>query len=180
MWGAGSLCSLWEIIPRPVDVSKARSNARSVRPRGHPTWGGGRRPATSCFTTPHDAAPAQRQYRIWRSRRGLGRLGQQGTGHREPPECLEKTAPRTVNGQERLNEEVRRRERVIRIFPNRESAIRLLGALMMQRDEHWSTGKRCLDLSAYWQWRKVGHDAQEGCPAVEEMSLPKGQSTETL
>jgi transposase-like protein len=36
---------------------------------------------------------------------------------------------RTSNGQERLNEEIRRRERVIRIFPNRASAIRLLGAL---------------------------------------------------
>ncbi|AEJ43053.1 hypothetical protein TC41_1104 [Alicyclobacillus acidocaldarius subsp. acidocaldarius Tc-4-1] len=34
---------------------------------------------------------------------------------------------RTTNGVERLNEEIRRRERVIRIFPNRESAIRLLG-----------------------------------------------------
>ena len=33
---------------------------------------------------------------------------------------------RTTNGVEQLNEEIRRRERVIRIFPNRESAIRLL------------------------------------------------------
>jgi transposase-like protein len=33
---------------------------------------------------------------------------------------------------ERLNEEVRRRERVIRIFPNRESLMRLLGALLME------------------------------------------------
>ncbi|WP_066355652.1 IS256 family transposase, partial [Fervidicola ferrireducens] len=36
---------------------------------------------------------------------------------------------RTTNALERLNEEIRRRERVIRIFPNRESAIRLIGAL---------------------------------------------------
>lgn len=34
---------------------------------------------------------------------------------------------RTSNAMERLNEEVRRRERVIRIFPNRASAMRLLG-----------------------------------------------------
>jgi putative transposase len=34
---------------------------------------------------------------------------------------------RTTNGQERLNEEVRRRERVIRIFPDRGSVLRLLG-----------------------------------------------------
>jgi transposase-like protein len=49
---------------------------------------------------------------------------------------------RTSNGMERLNEEVRRRERVIRIFPNRESAIRLLGSLLMEHDEVWSTGRR--------------------------------------
>ena len=36
---------------------------------------------------------------------------------------------RTTNMQERLNEEVRRRERVIRIFPNEASALRLIGAL---------------------------------------------------
>lgn len=35
---------------------------------------------------------------------------------------------RTTNGVERLNQEVRRRERVIRIFPNEDSALRLLGA----------------------------------------------------
>jgi putative transposase len=58
---------------------------------------------------------------------------------------------RTTNGQERLNEEVRRRERVIRIFPNRASTMRLLGALLMEQDEQWSTGKRYFDMTAYWQ-----------------------------
>jgi len=38
---------------------------------------------------------------------------------------------------ERLNEEIRKRERVIRIFTNRESVIRLLGALLMEQDEKW-------------------------------------------
>ena len=36
---------------------------------------------------------------------------------------------RTTNGQERLNEEIRRRERVMRIFPNEAAAVRMIGAL---------------------------------------------------
>ena len=44
---------------------------------------------------------------------------------------------RTTNMQERLNEEVRRRERVIRIFPNDESALRLIGALLAEQNEVW-------------------------------------------
>ncbi|HEY7123782.1 MAG TPA: IS256 family transposase [Ktedonobacterales bacterium] len=60
---------------------------------------------------------------------------------------------RTTNGVERLNEEVRRRERVIRIFPNRESVIRLVGALLMELDEQWTTGHRYFDMAAYGHWR---------------------------
>jgi putative transposase len=60
---------------------------------------------------------------------------------------------RTTNAQERLNEEIRRRERVIRIFPNRVSAEWLLGALLMEQDEVWSTGRVYLEMSEYWQWR---------------------------
>jgi putative transposase len=61
---------------------------------------------------------------------------------------------RTTNGVERLNEEIRRRERVIRIFPNRESVIRLLGALHMEIDESWITGHRYLNMDEYWQWKQ--------------------------
>ncbi len=35
--------------------------------------------------------------------------------------------------QERLNEEIRRRERVIRIFPNEASAMCLIGALLAEQ-----------------------------------------------
>jgi transposase-like protein len=61
---------------------------------------------------------------------------------------------RTTNGLERLNEEIRRRERVIRIFPNRESAIRLIGALLMEQDEKWTSGKKYLDMAEYFEWQK--------------------------
>src|SRR5262245_62775294 len=42
---------------------------------------------------------------------------------------------------------------VIRIFPNRESTICLLGAVLMERHEQWTTGHRYLDMAAYWHWR---------------------------
>lgn len=61
---------------------------------------------------------------------------------------------RTTNGIERLNEEVRRRERIIRIFPNEDSAKRLLGALLMEQDESWSTGRLYFDMRAYLEWKQ--------------------------
>lgn len=42
---------------------------------------------------------------------------------------------RSTNSLERLNQEVRRRERVIRIFPNTQSAFRLVGAILMEYQE---------------------------------------------
>jgi putative transposase len=68
---------------------------------------------------------------------------------------------RTTNAVERLNEEIRRRERVIRIFPNRESVVRLLGALLMEQDEAWTTGKHYFDMTAYRQWRREQADSAE-------------------
>ncbi|OPZ65755.1 MAG: Transposase, Mutator family [Firmicutes bacterium ADurb.Bin506] len=69
------------------------------------------------------------------------------------PECLRKRL-RTSNCAERLNEEVRRRERVIRIFPNEASALRLIGAVLMELDEAWSTNRRYLNMDEYWRWKQ--------------------------
>ena len=61
---------------------------------------------------------------------------------------------RTTNSVERLNEEIRRRDRVIRIYPNRASCERLLGALLMEFDERLSSGKVYLDMGSYPSWRE--------------------------
>lgn len=61
---------------------------------------------------------------------------------------------RTTNGMERLNEEIRRRDRVIRIYPNRNSVIRLIGALLMEMDEKWQSGHKYLDMKEYFAWRE--------------------------
>lgn len=51
---------------------------------------------------------------------------------------------RTTNMVERLNLEIRRRTRVITIFPNTASCLRLVSALLMEVDEDWQMGKRYL------------------------------------
>jgi transposase-like protein len=58
---------------------------------------------------------------------------------------------RTTNSIERLNEELRRRERVIRIFPNEESMIRLMGAILMEHHEKWVTGKKYFTMERYFE-----------------------------
>ncbi len=51
---------------------------------------------------------------------------------------------RTTNMVERLNLEIRRRTRVVTIFPNEASCLRLVSALLMEVDEDWQMGKRYL------------------------------------
>ena len=71
---------------------------------------------------------------------------------------------RTTNGVERLNEEIRRRERVIRIFPNEASVIRLMGALLMEQDEKWQTGRKYFDMELYYQTVHA-NDSEDGTAA---------------
>lgn len=59
---------------------------------------------------------------------------------------------RTTNMLERFIEEIRRREKVVRIFPNEESVYRLVGALSAERHEEWSTGRRYLTMEAFYEW----------------------------
>ncbi|KMY43119.1 transposase [Bacillus sp. FJAT-27916] len=51
---------------------------------------------------------------------------------------------RSTNSLERLNQEVRRREKVIRIFPNTQSAFRLVGAVLMHYQESSYDKKKSL------------------------------------
>lgn len=55
---------------------------------------------------------------------------------------------RTSNCLERLNKEIRRRTRVVGIFPNDASCIRLVGALLMEQNDEWTNGKVYLNPKA--------------------------------
>jgi len=48
---------------------------------------------------------------------------------------------RTTNGLERLHREIRRRSRVVGIFPNEASCLRLVSAIAMEISEDWLTGR---------------------------------------
>ena len=54
---------------------------------------------------------------------------------------------RTTNGVERLNQEVRRRTCVARLFPNEASCLRLVSAVLMEISEEWETGKAYLTFT---------------------------------
>lgn len=68
---------------------------------------------------------------------------------------------RSTNMQERLNEEIRRRERVIRIFPNDESALRLIGALLAEQNDVWQE-RRYLDMDEFAERTATRNAASAG------------------
>jgi transposase-like protein len=53
---------------------------------------------------------------------------------------------RTSNMLERLNRELKRRNRVVSIFPNEASLLRLASAVLMEVDEGWISGKKYLTM----------------------------------
>jgi putative transposase len=69
---------------------------------------------------------------------------------------------KSTNMLERFNQELKRRSRVIRIFPNEESCLRLLGTMCMEQSEEWETGRIYLtmkkdqikELNQEWIWQK--------------------------
>ena len=63
---------------------------------------------------------------------------------------------RTTNGLERLNQEIKRGTRVVRIFPNREACLRLVTALAVEVSEEWLTGRRYLDMEELRERRRSG------------------------
>ena len=77
------------------------------------------------------------------------------------PEELRKRL-RTNNTIERVNQEIRRRDRVIRIFPNDLSVLRLMGALLIEQNEKWAAGLRYLNMTVYHGIEKDGNSEEAG------------------
>ena len=56
---------------------------------------------------------------------------------------------RSSNVLERFNEEIKRRTFVIRIFPNKESCLRLIRTLGVEIQEFWIERSRYLNMDFY-------------------------------
>jgi transposase-like protein len=61
---------------------------------------------------------------------------------------------KSTNMLERINEELRRRTRVVRIFPNAESCLRLIRALAVEQHEEWIEGTRYLNMDLLREHKK--------------------------
>jgi putative transposase len=61
---------------------------------------------------------------------------------------------KSTNMLERLNQEIKRRTQVIRIFPNEESALRLIRALAVEIHEDWIEAHRYLNMEMLREQRK--------------------------
>ena len=53
---------------------------------------------------------------------------------------------RTSNAMERVNQEIKRRTRVARLFPNEASILRLVTALLSEISDDWESGKIHLNM----------------------------------
>ena len=61
---------------------------------------------------------------------------------------------KSTNMLERLNQELKRRTHVVRIFPNTESCLRLVRALAVETHENWLEGPRYLDMQHLAEHKK--------------------------
>ncbi len=61
---------------------------------------------------------------------------------------------KSTNMLERLNEEIKRRTRVVRIFPNEQSCLRLIRALAVETHENWIEAHRYLDMNLLHEHKK--------------------------
>ena len=66
---------------------------------------------------------------------------------------------------------MKRRTRVVRIFPNREACLRLISALAVEQSEEWVTGRRYLDMGELKEHRREKPQA-EGVVLME----PEGRN----
>ncbi len=60
-----------------------------------------------------------------------------------------RTKLHSTNPIERLNKEVKRQADVVGIFPNEDSIVRLIGAVLFEQNDEWQTASRYMMVEAF-------------------------------
>ena len=83
---------------------------------------------------------------------------------------------KSTNMLERLNEEIKRRTRVVRIFPNAQSCLRLIRALCVETHETWLEDSRYLNMMLRGEQKKelllLAPDAASRCHRCSGLRPP--------
>jgi transposase-like protein len=66
----------------------------------------------------------------------------------------------STNPLERLNKEVKRRADVVGIFPNEQSIIRLIGAILLEQNDEWQLQSRYMQVEAMAELNTQPNEAQ--------------------
>ena len=114
--------SLCGVAQRPLVLSLMRSVTEA--------------PTREAAKTAFGLAVAELEKKAPKTARLLEEHGEEILGVYALPEAHRKRM-RTTNMLERQNQELKRRTRVVRIFPNEQSCLRLVSALLMETSQEW-------------------------------------------